>query len=183
MTKDAFLTNLREGMASLPPRTVAELMAGYDARFDAALADGLTEAEAAERLGSPGRLAAELAAEVSAAPRVASSSGDITAPILGLVGLAAVDLMILAPVLVAATGVLCGLAMASVGVFLGGGALFAVGPFASPPGGPFAAILAGLGLMAGAVCLTALLSLAAIGLAHLLVRYGRLHYRLVRRVL
>jgi uncharacterized membrane protein len=58
--------------------------------------------------------------------------------------------------------------------------VFAVGPFAGGPGGPFAAILAGVGLMAFATFIGALLTLVTIGLVNALVWYARLHYRLLK---
>jgi hypothetical protein len=43
-------------------------------------------------------------------------------------------------------------------------------------------LLTGLGLLAGGVSLAALQTLFVIGLANLLIRYGRLHLRLIRPV-
>ena len=64
--------------------------------------------------------------------------------------------------------------------FFAGAATFAAGPFTNPPGGPAAALLAGLGLMAGSVSGGAVLTLVTIGLINLLVWYGRLHFRLLK---
>jgi len=47
----------------------------------------------------------------------------------------------------------------------------------------FVAILAGIGLMAGATAVGAVLWLAGIGLVNALVWYGRLHYRLLQPAL
>jgi uncharacterized membrane protein len=61
--------------------------------------------------------------------------------------------------------------------------VFAAGPFAGVPGGPAAAILAGIGLMAGATAIGAVLAICTIGLVNALVWYGRLHYRLLKPAL
>jgi hypothetical protein len=47
------------------------------------------------------------------------------------------------------------------------------------PGGATAAILAGVGLMAGAASGGAVLAIVTTGLVNALVWYGRLHYRLL----
>ena len=78
---------------------------------------------------------------------------------------------------------LFGCFIAAVAIFFAGGVVFAAGPFTDPPGGTAAALLAGLGLMAGAASFGALLSLISIGLMNALVWYGRLHYRLLKPAL
>jgi uncharacterized membrane protein len=57
------------------------------------------------------------------------------------------------------------------------------GPFADIPGGPAAANLAGLGMMAGATSAGALLAVVTIGLVNALVWFARLHYRLLKPAL
>jgi uncharacterized membrane protein len=61
--------------------------------------------------------------------------------------------------------------------------MFAAGPFSDFPGGAGAALLGGLGLMAGATSIGALLTIITIGLVNALVWYGRLHYRLLKPAL
>ena len=61
--------------------------------------------------------------------------------------------------------------------------VFAAGPFTGMPGGPAAAILAGIGLMTGAVSAGAVLAMVTIGLVNALVWYGRLHYQLLKPAL
>ena len=70
--------------------------------------------------------------------------------------------------------------VAVIAVFGSGGFVFAAGPFLDPPGGVAAAMLAGIGLMAGSVSLGAVLCLVTVGFVNLLVWYGRLHYRLLK---
>ena len=52
--------------------------------------------------------------------------------------------------------------------------------FVGAPGGPLAALLAGLGLMAGATAAGTLLAITAIWLVNGLVWFARLHYRLLK---
>ena len=64
-----------------------------------------------------------------------------------------------------------------------GGFLFAVGPFIGTVSEIGAAMLAGLGVMAGGTSLGALTALATIGFVNALVWYGRLHMRLLKPAL
>jgi hypothetical protein len=61
--------------------------------------------------------------------------------------------------------------------------VFAAGPFTGTIGSPAAAMLAGVGIMAGAASGAALLTLVSIGLINALVAYGRFHYRLLKPAL
>ena len=76
-----------------------------------------------------------------------------------------------------------GLFVAVVVMFFVGTFLLAAGPFADPPGGPAAAVLAGIGIMAGSASGGAILTIVSIGLMNALVWYGRLHYRLLKPAL
>ena len=76
-----------------------------------------------------------------------------------------------------------GLALPTIGVFIAGGAIMVAGPFAGFPGGPVAAILAGLGLMAGSTTLAALTAILTIWLINGVVWFARLHYRLLKPAL
>jgi len=73
--------------------------------------------------------------------------------------------------------------LAAIAVFIGGGAIMVAGPFAGFPGGPVAAILAGLGLMAGSTTLGALTAILTIWLINGVVWFARLHYRLLKPAL
>jgi uncharacterized membrane protein len=100
-----------------------------------------------------------------------------------VLGLGAVDILVLLPILLWIGGTLLGLYIASVALFGVGGALMVAGPFVIHAA-PFAAlILAGLGLMAAATSLGALATIAAIGGTNALVWYGRLHLRLLKPAL
>jgi uncharacterized membrane protein len=101
--------------------------------------------------------------------------------VFAVLGLATIDLLILLPVLIAVGSVLFGLSIASVAVFGAGGAVFGAGLFGlGPPAAPFQLVFVGLGLMSGSVASAAVLMLVIIGLVNLLVRYGRLHFRLLK---
>ena len=100
-----------------------------------------------------------------------------------MLGLGAIDIQILLPILTGVVGAVFGFFMAAIGLFVGGGALMVAGPFAGFPGGPFAAILMGLGLMAGSVFLGALLTIFTIWLVNGVVWFARLHYRLLKPAL
>ncbi len=181
MTRDAFIARLRAGLRGLPPATVADLVADYDAHFVEAAAAGRGETEVATALGDPDRLARELRAEAGLKrweeqrnPSAAASA------VFAVLGLGAIDLLVLLPILMGVLGTLFGCFVAVVAIFVCGGVVFAAGPFSGFPGGPVAAVLAGVGLMAGGASAGALLTLASIALVNGLVWYGRLHYRLLK---
>jgi len=184
MTRQAFLARLREGLRGLPPPMIDEIVADYETHFAEGAAAGRSEEDVAAALGDPGRLARELRAERGLRrweeERSASSGAGA---IFAVLGLGAIDLLILLPILMGVGGALFGFAIACVAVFFAGGALFAAGPFTGVAGGPTAAMLAGVGVMAGAASAAAVLTLVSIGLVNALVWYGRLHYRLLKPAL
>ena len=184
MTRQAFMARLREGLAGLPVQTQAEIMADYEAHFTEGEAAGRSEADVAAALGDPGRLARELRAEAGLKRwEEARSPSNAAAAIFALLGLGAIDILVLLPILMGIGGAIFGCAVAAIAVFVAGGAVFAAGPFADIPGGPVAAVLAGLGLMTGAMSGGAVLAMITIGLVNALVWYGRLHYRLLKPAL
>ncbi len=80
-------------------------------------------------------------------------------------------------------GTIFGFFIAAIALFFSGGAVMVAGPFAAPPGGPLAAILFGLGLMAAATTIAALLAIVSVWLVNGLVWFARLHYRLLKPAL
>lgn len=80
-------------------------------------------------------------------------------------------------------GTLLGFAIASVVGFGAGAFVFVIGAFAGVARDVAAAMLAGLGVMAGFVSLGALTALVTIGLVNALVWYGRLHLKLLKPAL
>jgi uncharacterized membrane protein len=180
MTRDEFLRRLRRGLDGLAPEAIGDIIDDYEAHFDAAAAEGRSDAEVAEALGDPSRLARELRLEAGIRrwEEVRSPSSAWTA-VIAFLGLGAIDILVLLPILVPAIGIIIGIYAALLGIFIAGGAAMIVGPFSGFPGGPVAALLCGLGLMAAAVAFTALLTIVAIWLVNALLWFGRLHYRVI----
>lgn len=181
MTRDAFMAQLRAGLRGLPPQTIADIVADHEAHFTEGLAAGRSEADVATALGDPGRLARELRAEQALGRWEENRNPSAAAAaVFAVLGLGAIDLLILLPVWIGIVSSLFGLFVAVLAVFFAGGVVFAVGPFAHGPGGVPAALLAGLGLMAGAISAGAVVTLLSAGLVNVTVWYGRLHYRLLK---
>jgi uncharacterized membrane protein len=184
MTRQAFMARLREGLRGLPAQTQADIVADYETHFADGEAAGRSEADVAEGLGDPGRLARELRAEIGLKRwEEDHSPSGAAAAVFALIGLGALDILILLPVLMGVGGAIFGIGVGLIGIFVAGGAVFAAGPFTGMPGGPAAAILAGVGLMTLAASLGALLAIVTIGLVNALVWYARLHYRLLKPAL
>jgi uncharacterized membrane protein len=184
MTREAFIARLRAGLRGLPLQAVAEIIADYEAHFADGQAAGRSEAEVAKALGDPDRLAREIRAESTMARwREERSPSAAAAAVFAVLGLGAIDILVLLPILMGIAGAIFGFAVAVVACFFAGAVIFAAGPFTNPPGGPVTAILAGIGIMAGSASGGALLTIVAIGLMNALVWYGRLHYRLLKPAL
>jgi uncharacterized membrane protein len=181
MTREAFMARLWDGLKGLPPQTAAEIVADYQAHFTEGEAAGRTDADIAAALGDPDRLAVELRAEAGLKRWEAERNpAAAAAAVFAVLGLGAIDLLILLPILMGVVCTLFGIAIACIGVMIAGAVVFAAGPFSAPPGGPVVALLGGLGLMAGSVSGAAILTLICIGLTNALVWYGRLHFRLLK---
>ena len=184
MTRQAFIARLREGLRGLSAQAVADIVADYDTHFSDGAAAGRSEADVAAALGDPDRLAREIRAESSLNRwRDERTPSSAAGAVFAVLGLGAIDILILLPVLMTVGSVIFGFFVASVAVFFAGGVVFAAGPFWDPPGGAVTAVLAGIGLMAGAASMGGLVSLVSIGLVNALVWYGRLHYRLLKPAL
>lgn len=181
MTRAEFISRLKSGLAGMSANQIADVVADYEAHFEEAVAAGRSEAEVADALGNPARLARELKAEegVKRWEEQKNPSAAMGA-VFAVLGLGAIDILVLLPILMGVVGALFGFYMAAIGVFVAGGFVFAAGPFMGPPGGPLVAILAGIGLMAIAASLAAVTTIVTILLVNLLVWYGRLHYRLLK---
>lgn len=181
MTRAEFISRLRRGLGGLPAATIDEIVADHEAHFDEAIAAGRNDAEVAAALGDPGRLAREVRMEAGLKRwEEEKNPSAAAAAIFAVLGLGAIDILILLPLLMGVLSALFGVLVAVVAMFFAGGVVFAAGPFAEPPGGPMTAILAGIGLMAIATSAGALLTIFTIWLVNGLVWYGRLHYRLLK---
>ena len=184
MTRQAFMARLREGLRGLPPQAQAEIAADYEAHFADGAAAGRGEADVAASLGDPARLAQELRAEAGLKRwEEQRSPASAASAVFGLIGLGALDILIMLPVLMGVGGALLGLFAAVVALFFSGITVFVAGPFSGIPGGPAVAILVGVGLMTGAASLGALLGIVTIGLVNAVVWYARLHYRVLKPAL
>ncbi|MEM9965049.1 MAG: DUF1700 domain-containing protein [Asticcacaulis sp.] len=184
MTRNEFIEKLRKGLSDLPEVSVNEIVADYEAHFADAAAAGRSEAEVASALGDPERLARELHAE-SGLKRweKAKTPSSAIAAIFAFLGLGAIDILILLPILMGIAGSLVGIFIGAFGTFFAGGILFAAGPFLSLPGGVAGALLGGVGLMAAAVMVIALTAIVTIWMVNALVWFARLHYRVLKPAL
>lgn len=184
MTRQAFMARLRDGLRGLPPQTVADIITDYETHFADGVAAGRSEAEVAAALGNPDRLAREIRAESSLNRwRDERSPSSAASAVFAVLGLGAIDILILLPILMGVAATIFGFFVAVVVMFFIGAFMLAAGPFTDPPGGPVAAVLAGIGVMAGSASIGAVLTIVSIGLMNALVWYGRLHYRLLKPAL
>ena len=184
MTRSEFLDQLRRGLNGMPQAAIDDIVADYDAHFTDAAAAGRSETDVASALGDPTRLARELRAEVGMKNwETTKSPSSAASAILAIIGLGALDLLILVPIAGSVVGTMVGIFAAAIGCFIGGGVLFAGGPFLGLPGGVAASLLGGFGLMAGALAVGLLALAATIGLVNAIVWYARLHYRVVKPAL
>ena len=184
MTRQAFLARLREGLRGLPAQTVADVISDYEAHFADGAAEGRSEDEVAAALGNPDRLAREVRAESSLNRwRDERSPSSAASAVFAVLGLGALDILILLPILMSVAATLFAFFVVAVVMFFVGAFALAAGPFTDPPGGPAAAVLVGIGMMAGSASAGAILTIISIGLMNGLVWYGRLHYRLLKPAL
>lgn len=184
MTRDAFLSILRDGLAGLPAQEIDDILADYAAWFDEADAAGRSEEAVAAALGDPRRLARELRTEAGLRRwENHRSLGNSATALLALGGLAAVDIVFLLPVLfvvMLATFVMglvvFVLGIAGIGALL---SLFKTATFASYAAMALRAA-AGLALICGSAGCAALLLFALNHAMRWLGSYARLHYRLLK---
>jgi uncharacterized membrane protein len=184
MNQVAFLTILQDGLAGLPAQEIEDILADYMSYFDEAHASGRSEDEVAAALGDPRRLARELRAETGLRRwENHRSLGNSAAALLALGGLAAVDILVLLPLMftVMLTVLVVGLVIFVLGI-VGIGLLLSllkIGHFASIAAVVLRAV-AGIGLVTASVGCGALLLLALNGAVKMLGGYARLHYRLLK---
>ncbi len=184
MTRIEFMDRLKRGLTGMPSDAVADIMADYQTHFDDAAEAGRSEAEVAAALGNPDRLSRELKAEAGLKSwETAKSPSSAMGAIIGILSLGALDVFVLLPILGGVVGTLIGIFAAAIGAFIGGGVLFAAGPFMPLPGGIAAAILGGIGVMAAATAIAAFIAAISIWLVNGVVWYARLHYRVLKPAL
>jgi uncharacterized membrane protein len=184
MTRAEFMARLRQGLVGLPMSTAAEIAADYDLHFTDGLAAGRSEAEIAEKLGDPSRLARELRAESSARRWTQEQNPSAAAgAVFGLLGLGALDILIMLPLVLPIFGTVLSLLLTGVIVFVCGGIVAVVGPFFGGPGGVLAAILLGVGMMGLGLFMGGLMAVLTKWLIDATVWYARLHYRVLKPAL
>jgi uncharacterized membrane protein len=184
MSRQEFLARLRDGLRELPPKAIDDIVADYEAHFAEGEAAGRSETEVAAALGDPGRLARELRTEAGLKrweternPSAAASA------VFAVLGLGAIDVLILLPIILSIAGTLLGFSIAAVLCFGAGAVMMVAAPFVMAGSDIAAVMLAGMGLMAGSASIGAVTALVSIGFVNALVWYGRLHMRLLRPAL
>jgi len=181
MTRADFIAKLRQGLAGMPETARAEIVADYETHFADGAAAGRTEPDIAAALGDPERLAKELRAEAGLKRWEAERNPEAAAAaVFAVLGLGAIDVLVLLPILIGVVSVLFAFLFAVVAGFVFGAVVLALSPFGHDPSGPWAGLLFGLGLMALSVAVGSILTLLSVGLVNALVWYGRLHYRLLK---
>ena len=184
MNRAEFLARLRRGLVGLPAATANEIVADYEAHFADGAAAGRSEAEVAEALGDPDRLSRELKAEASAQRwRQEPSASSAAGAVFGILGLGAIDILILLPIALPIFGTVLSMLIGGVGVFVAGGFVMVAGSFMGLPGGALAAALLGVGLMGLGVFMVALMALLTKWLIDATIWYARLHYRVLKPAL
>ncbi|CAN7222235.1 DUF1700 domain-containing protein [Neorhizobium tomejilense] len=184
MTRDAFLSRLKQGLAGLPPEEVEEIVADYSAHFAESNADGRSEAEVAAALGDPARIARELRADIGLRRfETHWSLSNLMGAMMALAGLAIVDLLLLLPLLIVA--IVLVMAFAIVLVAIGAvGLKIVFTALLFDPGGALTHLLArlfiGVGLVSGFLGGGALLLMGISAGTRMLGHYARLHFRLAQ---
>jgi uncharacterized membrane protein len=175
---------LRRGLVGMPTATAADIASDYETHFEDGAAAGRTEAEVAAALGDPGRLARELRAEAGARRWDQEQNPSAAAgAVFGLIGLGALDILILLPLVLPIFGTVLSVLICGVFIFIAGGFVVVVGPFFGGPGGVLAAILAGVGLMGLGLFMGGLMAVLTKWLIDATVWYARLHYRVLKPAL
>ena len=184
MTRLEFLETLRRRLAGLPKAEIDDLVADYATHFADGMAAGRSEAEIAEALGDPMRLARELRAEAGFRRwETERTPASFFAVLFGFVALVAVDFVFLLPllgglVLFTLIAAIVLLALCIAGIVLlaklfSWDGLFAVHSLVRK--------LSGLGLLGVGVGGGALLLMMIDYVVRLLGRFARLHYELLNR--
>jgi uncharacterized membrane protein len=183
MTSEEFLATLRRGLKGLRPEDIDELVADYRNHFAEGRAAGRPEQAVAAALGDPARLARELRTEAGLRRWEAERTpGSFARALVALVGLAALDLVVLLPALLVLAVFFFAAGVALVAIAVAGIALIVQVVDAEPAAGGLVALsraLAGVGLVTGGIGWGAALLLLLGVMLRVLARYARLHYRLI----
>jgi uncharacterized membrane protein len=184
MTKSQFLDTLRRRLAGLPQAEIDDLIADYATHFAEGMAAGRSEAEIAEALGDPLRLARELRAEAGFRRwEEARTPTNFFAVLFGFLALITVDFVFLLPLLGGFALFVLGAAIVQLGLCIAGLALMAK-LFQLDHGLTLhylARIVGGLGLLGLGVGGGALLLLIVDYVVRALGKFARLHYTLLNK--
>ena len=181
MTRQDFIARLKTGLAGLPLQAQADIVADYETHFTEGEAAGRSEADIAAALGDPERLARELRTEAGARRWQTERNPEAAAAaVFAVLGLGAIDVLVLLPILVGVVSVLCAFFIVAIVFFCIGAVVLTTGPLAGAAASVAAQMLGGLGLMACSVASASVLTLISIGLVNALIWYGRLHYQLLK---
>ncbi|MDG6094632.1 DUF1700 domain-containing protein [Acetobacter sp. AN02] len=180
--RQIFLDRLRTGLRGLPSEVIEDTVAEYAAHFDAGLAAGHSEADIAASLGDPERLAREIRAE-DGVRQWKSTPGPSAAirAVFGIIGLVAVDILIVLPFLLSGGAIILGLFLVAFVVCLAGTLLLPLAVMSLSPvqGDWLQGVLMSLGLASGGAAVATLCVLVTVLTINLLIRFGRTHYRVV----
>ena len=184
MTKAEFLDTLRRRLAGMPQAEIDDVIADYATHFADGMAAGRSEADIADALGDPLRLARELRAEAGFRRwEEARTPSNFLAVLFGLLALIAVDFVFLLPLVGAlllftfiAGIVLIALCIAGLALLtrlFSWDSLFAFHSLTRS--------LYGLGLLGVGIGGGALLLMMVDYVVRLLGRFARLHYALLNK--
>jgi len=180
MTRAEFIASLRRGLSGLPAETSGSIVADYESYFDDGRRAGRSEEQLALALGSPARLAAELRLEAEVAGwKISRTRGAAVRTVAGVLGLLALDGLLLLPLALIALLLAAGLALAAITILYGAFTL-TFGLFDDPVGGVPAAIFRGIARIAGGIAGIACCALLTGLLADACARYARTHRRVLR---
>ena len=182
MTRAEFLDTLRRRLSGLPPSEIDELVGDYATHFADGMAAGRREAEIAEALGDPMRLARELRAEAGFRRWEESPTpGNFFAVLFGFLALIAVDFVFLLPLLGGFALFVLIAAVVQIALCIAG--LVMVAKIFQLNHGLglnyIAHILGGLGLLSLGVGGSSLLLLIVDYVVRALGKFARLHYTLL----
>jgi uncharacterized membrane protein len=184
MTKAEFLDTLRRRLAGMPPDEIDDVIADYAAHFADGKGEGRGEAEIAEALGDPVRLARELRAEAGLRRwEEERTPGSFFAVLFAFLALIAVDFVFLLPLIGGLLLAAFVLAIVLIALCVAGIVLLAKvfsweGLFALKS---ITRSLYGIGLLGIGVGGGALLLMALDYAVRLLGRFARLHYTLLNK--
>jgi len=180
MMRAEFIARLRRGLEGVPAEAAAAIVDDYEGYFADGRQAGRSEEQLALALGDPAQLAAELRLEADISRwQHTRSRGAALRTVAGVLGLLALDGLLMLPLALVALLVAAGFVLAALAVVYGAFTL-TFGLFDEPAGGMLAAVLNGIGRVAGGVAGITFCALLTGLLADGCARYARTHRRFLR---